>query len=110
MSDLKLFTELATGLILIATVSFMFKSEAIRGGGRVVLGFGLGFVGAAVFKAVSLVNSALLGGALHLGGLTVKFDIPDVGTYQWCGWIFVACGALTAIFGARKFLRRNSGA
>jgi hypothetical protein len=110
MSVLNLLTELATALTVIATLSFLFKSEAIRGAGRVILGFALGFVGAAVLKAVDLVSGTLLGGSLHLGGLTVNFDIPNIQTYQWCGWIFVVCGALTAIFGARKFLRRNSAA
>ena len=72
---------------LISTLSFLAKSEAIRGGGRIVGGAAWILVALSLW---SVGNNAISSTLLHCG----------VGT-------LALCGAATGLFGLRKFLRRN---
>lgn len=110
MNSVNFFMYSAVVLAVLATASLLFKAESIRGAGRIIGGVAWLAVGGMVLSAVNVVKDALFGGSVHLGGLTLTFDIPNVVHYQWCGWAFVACGAITVASGVRKYLRRNEAA
>ncbi len=84
MSDILFALGVATALI--STMSFFAKSEAIRGGGRIVGGAAWILVALSLWNVDNTISSTLL----HCG----------VGT-------LALCGAATSLFGLRKFLRRN---
>lgn len=67
-------------LALLAALSLLFKSEAVRGAGRVVLG----------------VSSLLVG--FHFVFTSLTFG----------GWLFVLSGLVTVGSGVRKYLRRST--
>lgn len=110
MNTVNLLSNAAVVCAVLATVSLLFKAESIRGAGRIVSGLAWAFTGGAVLAVTKLVNDTLLGGSLHLGGLSLTFEVPNVAHYQWCGWIFLGCGVVTVLSGLRKFARRNSAA
>ena len=88
MSDI-LFA-LGVAAALVSTLSFFAKSEAIRGGGRIVGGAAWVLVALSIW---SVGADAISSPLLHYGAGTLAI-----------------CGAATSLFGLRKFLRRNQTA
>jgi hypothetical protein len=102
MTDFLLSFLPAAGAILfvLSAVSLFFKSEAIRGGGRVICGAAGVFVGGFfwVLTAYTPVWATLLNG---------HSPVPIVSAPGWVAAAFIISGLVTIGCGVRKFGRRN---
>lgn len=77
----------AAALAMLAALSLLAKSEAIRGAGRIAGG----------------IASILLGSFLAI----IFFELTTQPFLYWSAWAVIVSGAITLLSGARKFIRRN---